>query len=419
MALLTRFLTIDWQPLTFDELITVNLLSNSSLSFVLSWIRIHDTQLPLFYIIEHFVYHNIGHHVFWLRLPSFLFFCLGLLCACKYAKNKYNNEIASKLFVILSLSFPLLYFSAIIRPYSLIFFLTALCYYGHNKIRHHKLYHCLFVLSLIGLSLTHYFSALFALCFSLYYYQQHFRKKSFILSALTLIGLFTLFFGQDFLTDLFVTHLFRDPLTFRYFISSLSYLGGGSLICLFILIVAAVRYRTLANYKDYILLSLIMIVIVVSKSLLLSPSFEARYLIMLVLPLAIIVARLLHKNILVLFFILISLHHHFYQEAILAVPYKVDTYQAAQAAKKWRTESSQPQETMIASCDIEMSYYIENFNNCLSNCDLPNYVIEVRYKKNHVSCLMKDELAKDYTEQKKISLKNIDVILYQKKVKDN
>jgi hypothetical protein len=246
---------------------------------------VHDTQQPLFYLLW-FVFFKSDYSQVILRLPSIL---AGLSSLYFWKKLFPYKDPDNRTPWILFLFAPfLMAYSSFFLPYSLLVLFSLYNFYYYRKLEHRfdkrDLFH--FILSCLLLTYTHYYGALlaFVISFLLFLKQKKYKyKKEIIAIGLTLIVLFIS--TSDFLNDFNAIHSYRNKPTIYDLAGYLNLLIGGRYVAL-ILLAAFIIKKKKINLKDMsFTVSVIVFMIAYLKSILLSPSIEARYLLILTYPL--------------------------------------------------------------------------------------------------------------------------------------
>lgn len=419
-----RLFTLNLQPLDFDELITANLIAHEHLDFILSWIRTNDTQMPLFYILEHYTYHLVGHSVFYLRLVSFLSYLIGLYYSYKFVFLLDGHEKARRALLLLSTSFLLFFHSAQARPYALVFALSAACLYLMTLYLKKEKSFLPVALCLVLLGLTHYYALMFSGLIALWCLVVR-RNYIFMACIAILVALFLYMYGADFITDFLVIHTFRSPLTLYGLAMMVNYFLGGILCSLMItallifVLIKSDKKTVYAYLKDkafFIYLMVFCLSIALLKSILIAPSLEARYLIILLLPVAYLLTDLFHQPKVFILFLTFSLTNIFLKENILTVPYRLASQEASEHAKNLQLKHST---ATITSCNINLSYYLHSFKDCFAqNCALKKKVIYINYLKNPRTCQVSQKLETNYDKVSTSRFKFLEVSLYVRQTKD-
>lgn len=147
----------------FDEMWLVGAISEGNINKFLH-ILVLDNQLPLYFIIEFFVYKLAPYGEIWLRLPSILFVILGVAFL-----NETGEKAGGKATGFISLSIAVISYILIciggwnIRPYALLFCtssLTIIFYFNRLRAMSNR-NNILYGISILLLSLTHWFGLLF------------------------------------------------------------------------------------------------------------------------------------------------------------------------------------------------------------------------------------------------------------------
>ena len=142
LGVFLRFYKIDARNFYCDEILTINIISQSSVQEI--WQKIINefpVDLPLFYVVLH-SWSYFSKSAFWLRAFSALAGLFLILFAYKLAKYLFNKNTALLTLYLLSISPFLVLYAQTVRYYSLIalvnlsalyFFIKAI----HNNRKHH------------------------------------------------------------------------------------------------------------------------------------------------------------------------------------------------------------------------------------------------------------------------------------------
>jgi hypothetical protein len=408
-----RLITLDLQPLSLDELTTINLIStNKGLAFVLNWIKINDTQLPLYYIFEYITYHFVGKSIFILRLPSLIFTLLGIYTSYQFTKNVKDKETGQFVTLFLLSSFIITFHSQEVRPYGLLFFLSTLSFSLSSQKNRHLHYY----FTLVLLSLTHYYGLALALIhliikLSKIRSKRDIKKIIFILIPCCLLALIL---GKDIYIDLLVVHPFREAVSLKGLINIITYMLGGKFTVISLVIFIFYNFFKLKkkpNLTNLYLPCLALILIAIFKSLLTTPILEARYFIGLMLPITFILSQYIVNRYLWTLVILLSFYNTYYHENITKKPYRLATQEVSDYINRKHTTSD-----FITSCDINLKYYIPHFSDCNHRvCEVPEDVIYITMNNNQNNCLTFNNISKSHVVTEKKIFKGLEVHYYKKK----
>ena len=245
---------------------------------------VNDTQQPLFYLIW-FVAFKSDYSQIVLRLPSIL---AGFGSLYFWAKLFPYKDPDNRTAWILFLFAPFLTaYTCFFLPYSLLILFSLYSFYYYRKLEEQfskrDFFH--FALSCLLLTYTHYYGALLAVVISLILFlkQKNYKyKKETIISGVILVILLLL--TTDFINDFNAIHDYRKKPTVWDLAGHLNLLIGGRYIAMILLAVIVIGRKKI-NFKDMsFIVCLIVIIIAYSKSIFLSPSLEARYLLILTYP---------------------------------------------------------------------------------------------------------------------------------------
>lgn len=122
-------------PLSFDELIQYDTISKFNLIELLSYLRKHDWQMPLNYLLTFPFIKSGFHHPLWLRLPSLIFSFLSLFFFYLYCRKRMNKIFAWSGVALLASSFLSLKYAFSMRPYGLFLMLCCLALLCFEKLK--------------------------------------------------------------------------------------------------------------------------------------------------------------------------------------------------------------------------------------------------------------------------------------------
>lgn len=285
LSLIIRIGFATYYPLIGDELNFWNYFYDFPV-FADFWkfFTVHDTQQPLFYLIW-FVAFKADYSQVLLRIPSIL---AGVGSLYYWAKLfPYKDPDNSTPWILFLFAPFLTAYTCFFLPYSLLILFSLYNFYNYRKLEEEfsKKYFLHFLLSCLLLTYTHYYGALLAVVvsFLLFLEQKKYKyKKETIVSGLILVAL--LFFTTDFLNDFNAIHMYRKKPTLFDMAGHLNLLIGGRYVVMILLVVAVIGRKKI-NFKDMpFVVCLLVFLIAYLKSMLLSPSLEARYLLILVYP---------------------------------------------------------------------------------------------------------------------------------------
>lgn len=286
LSLLIRIGFAAYYPLIGDELNFWNYYYDFP-AFADFWkfFTVHDTQQPLFYLIW-FVAFKADYSQIALRLPSILASVGSLYFWAKLFPYKDpDNRTPWILFLFAPF---LTMYTSFFLPYSLLILFSLYHFYYYRRLEERFLrndfFH--FLLSCLLLIYTHYYGALLAMvmCVLLFLKQKNYKyKKETILFGFVLVAL--IIGTSDFLSDFNAIHSYRKKPTLLDLGGHLNLLIGGRYIAMILFAVFIFRKKKI-NFKDMsFVVCLIVFIVAYLKSILLSPSIEARYLLVLVYPL--------------------------------------------------------------------------------------------------------------------------------------
>lgn len=286
LSLIIRIGFATYYPLIGDELNFWNYYYDFP-AFADFWkfFTVHDTQQPLFYLIW-FVAFKADYSQVVLRLPSIL---AGAGSLYFWAKLFPYKDPDNRTPWILFLFAPFLtMYTSFFLPYSLLILFSLYNFYYYRRLEERFLKNDFlhFLLSCLLLIYTHYYGALLAMvmCVLLFLKQKNYKYKK----ETTLLGfvLLALLIGtSDFLSDFNAIHSYRKKPTLLDLGGYLNLLIGGRYIAMILLAVFVLRKKKI-DFKDMsFVVCLVVFMVAYLKSLLLSPSIEARYLLILIYPL--------------------------------------------------------------------------------------------------------------------------------------
>ncbi len=274
-------------PLTADELNIFNIFNFHSPDFSTFWkyFNQYDTHQPLFYVMWYPWFSNTLP-AFILRLPSLLMF-LGAICVWSklFRIDEKRNLVPWLLFLFCP--FVIIY-SSLFLPYSLLIFCSLLNFYYFEKIERvvikKELYY--FLISSILLIFTHYYGALqvVLLCGYLIYKNRNKRIMVFLISA-TIALMIMLFAATDFINDFGAVHKYRKVPNIVEILGEINLLLGGIFSTFILLSLILIKKKWIILKSKESVFVVVVISIAFLKSVLISPSLEARYLLILVYPL--------------------------------------------------------------------------------------------------------------------------------------
>lgn len=276
-----------WQyPLIGDELNVWNMF-NISLNFSGFWQYFikYDTHQPLFYLFWYPFYSSDLSQLI-LRLPSIVLFMGSVYFWQKLIPWRVEaNKIPWLLFLFSP--FVVMY-STFFLPYSLLIFTSLVNYYCFEKAEKKLDFKSLsaFFLSCLLLIYTHYYGALQAILISsILTFLQKDKKARWTLAVLTLLLVGILLITSDFINDFSAIHNYRKPISLLDILGNINILFGGRYISILILILLVINKKfSIYKTREFFFIALV-ILIAFLKSILFSPSLEARYLLILLYPL--------------------------------------------------------------------------------------------------------------------------------------
>lgn len=245
---------------------------------------LYDTQQPLFYLLWFPVF-NPSLPQLAIRLPSIIIAIGSLYFWAKLFPYKNKDNLVPWLLFLFA---PFLsIYSSLFLPYSLLVCFSLYNFYYFRKIEKYftktNVFH--FALSCLLLTYTHYYGAMLAVAVCLFLFVQQKDpkiKRDFIVFTLVIFAL--LLVSSDFLNDFNAVHAYRKTPRILEVLGFFNLLIGGRYIVLILLAVIIAR-RKMVNLKNkYVLFTIAIIVIAFLKSIIFSPSIEARYLLILTYP---------------------------------------------------------------------------------------------------------------------------------------
>ncbi|AUN99894.1 hypothetical protein DOM21_01290 [Bacteriovorax stolpii] len=245
----------------------------------------YDTHQPLFYLFWYSIFKS-GFSEFGLRLPSLFFF----FSSAYYWEKLFpwtKNESLVPWGMFLFSPFVLMY-SSFFLPYSLLIFASIFNFYALVNLEKEstRKSQIIFFISCLFLIFTHYYGALQALLTASYlvYCQKSWRLK-FVFAFSTLVLGLILMLGSDFLNDFNAIHNYRKVPTLFNVVGAVNLLLGGRYLSILLLILILYKRKWMLFKSREFLFILTVIAIAYGKSKWISPSFEARYLLILIYPL--------------------------------------------------------------------------------------------------------------------------------------
>lgn len=285
LSVLTRIILAVIFPLSADELNFWNYFNEyPKFSEFWQFFTKYDTQQPLFHLLW-FPFFKASFSVLTLRAPSIL-----VSIGSFYIWNKLfdykdeNNSIPWVLFLFVPF---VSFYSMFFLPYSILIFTSLInfyCFKELDRVFNAKNF-LFFILSSILISYTHYFGALQAVVLSLLFaLVQKNRKIQFALGATVLLIFILLITTTDFLNDLKLVNPFRGPINPIDILGYFNLLLGGKFVALTLgaILIYKKKWITLKNINVVIILAVTIIAYL--KSIIIAPSFEARYLLILIYP---------------------------------------------------------------------------------------------------------------------------------------
>jgi hypothetical protein len=245
---------------------------------------VHDTQQPLFYLLWFAVF-KADYSQTLLRLPSII---AGVGSLYYWSKLfPYEDPDNSTPWILFLFAPFLSAYTSFFLPYSLLVLFSLYLFYYYRKLESHftKKNFLHFFLSCLLLTYTHYYGALLAVTvsFLLFLKQKNYKyKKETIFLGAGLVAL--ILCTSDFLNDFNAFHSYRNKPTILEIAGHLNLLIGGRYIAMILLAVYFVGKKRI-NFKEMpFIVCVLVILIAYLKSILLSPSLEARYLLILIYP---------------------------------------------------------------------------------------------------------------------------------------
>lgn len=286
LSLVSHLLFSSHFSLTVDELNIWNNFQYSD-SFKEFWNHFvkYDTHQPLFYLFWYPLFTTIWGQ-FFLRLPSLLFFLGGAYFWNKlFPYTEKENQIPWCLYLFSPF---LLMYSSFFLPYSLLILASVFNYYALAALEKEesKNNFLQFLLSSLILIFTHYYGALQAILVTAYYiYRSPNKKLKVGFFFLTLILFGTLIAFSDFRNDFAVVHNYRKMPTLYTVLGSINLLNGGRYLSILLIFLLLWKRKWKIILTREFLFIVTVVAIAYLKSRLISPSFEARYLLILIYPL--------------------------------------------------------------------------------------------------------------------------------------
>lgn len=285
ISILIRIVLAVIFPLTADELNFWNYFHEyPKFSEFWQFFTKYDTQQPLFHLLW-FPFYQADFSVLALRAPSILV-SVGSFYVWNKLFNYEDEENSIPWVLFLFVPFVSLY-SMFFLPYSLLILTSLVNFYSFKELdkSSNKKNLSFFILSSVLISYTHYFGALQAVLLSLLFafFQKNKKLKLALLATVLLISIL-LVTTTDFLNDLKLVNPFRGPIHPIDILGYFNLLLGGKYVALTLgaILIYKKKWITLKNINVIIIFAVVMIAYL--KSILISPSFEARYLLILIYP---------------------------------------------------------------------------------------------------------------------------------------
>lgn len=308
ISLFLRFFFALKQPLSFDEILTFNVLHIPTTERFIKHILFHDLQTPSLYLLLLVIKNYLinSYHIF--RLTLSLISTLGIYYIYKTTSKIFDETTANWSAFLYGFSFPMILFGTEMRPYAVILLLNTLLNYIYFVIEKNKF---LYMLLILILSVSfHIYGFLLITPYILLEFN-YLRKQ---LSEKPTLGF--LFIGSLFttLTLLFsyllkhfdMNHEYRAHGKILFHVSNYLSIGFFGPLGLLIIIICSFYFFISEKNKDKnkIILKLFIIssfplVLIFVKSLLSTPTLEPRYLIITLSTFMIIVSSFfvhLQKN---------------------------------------------------------------------------------------------------------------------------
>lgn len=286
LAITIRLAWVWFYPFIVDELNVWNVFHDAHgfLSFWRNFIK-YDTHQPIFYLFWYPLFNSFWGQ-FVLRLPSVVSFVGSIWIWNKlFPYGDEKNQVPWGLFLFSPF---LLMYSSFFLPYSFLIFFSLLNYWAFlswEKTQQKKELG-LFILSSLLLIFTHYYGALQALLMTAYLI---YGSKRVVVKAGFLGILFVLFgalvFFSDFLNDFGAVHTYRKVPTLFNVLGSINLLNGGRYLSILLLVLFVIKQKWKNLFSREVLFIFVVLAIAYGKSKYISPSFEARYLLILIYPL--------------------------------------------------------------------------------------------------------------------------------------
>lgn len=134
LGVFSRIFLLSFFPLNFDELIQYDILSLSKWKEVSLYLRHHERQLPLAYMLYYPIVKIFPHNLLVLRIPGILISLLSLFVFWKCSCLFFKKEKALFSTALFGIAFYPLNFTHTMRPYPLLILLTLSGLYFLTKI---------------------------------------------------------------------------------------------------------------------------------------------------------------------------------------------------------------------------------------------------------------------------------------------
>lgn len=362
LAALLHVIKFDKIPFQFDELLMFQLLQRYSYLEMIPHLYLKEIQQPLMYVVVKIFGDLFGYTSFILRLPSLILALALPMVTYLYGRMSLSKVSSLQASAIVLFSYPVMFFSSSMRPYLPLLFFAALTLLSMKAQKPRT--------SILLCSLLLFFvspaGSIVSLCLvGWYLYRLGPGGKKALLFFIPLVLALILTYFQTRSSDF--TYILSRPVGvdgLLHYGKSLFFLTSGKEGALaFLIVILLAAFKTRGFYflgkgqVQGLILSVAIGCAIFSFS---NNQLGARHLIMLVLPLAMIVARSIEvlsssvlRNILFLGLVSVLVLKTFYLEKIHAVPWEIDSESIARKAQELG-QGGRP----ILNCGNCLTYYI-------------------------------------------------------------
>ncbi len=277
IALFLRVYLWGSAPASFDELIQFDLLwRNSSLWGSLHYNLVHDYQFPLHYILTYPLVKWGDKSLLIMRLISLLSSLGSLVLFFKLCQLRFKGLHLYFSLALYSLSLPIIYFSFIARPYSLlVFFSTLALYLWEKRSTGAPFFLCLFLLSS-----THLFGLFMGMIFLLSLLKNKLSTQNLKKVLMAMAFCFCSLLAIYFFSVAELEEISKRSLNWRKFLGLFSYIGSGYgayLVFSYFVFNDFFFKKNFSPHGQFLSMSSALIALAVALNFLGLPSFEYRF----------------------------------------------------------------------------------------------------------------------------------------------